>query len=484
MTAYILAIGGTGAKLVESMIHAAAVGLFSSESGTEDLQILLIDPDSGNGNAASTQTTLGIYESCSKLFQSNKSRPWMSSKIKRIQGGAWSVFERADTTLKDSFHYSFYNEQDAKKHLFDVLYTQEEQEFTLTEGFRGRPAIGAAIISQLSQQTKNNESWDALINQINDDHQAGKAPKVFLCGSIFGGTGASGLPTLGRLLANKLGEDGKNLLGKIKLGCLLFLPYFQFSPPRTALNETVFARSQDFIINTEAALRYYANQDLKFDTVYLLGLPTLSMVETFSTGGSNQRNPPHFLEFYGALGLRDFLFTGKPNNRQVTLLSREQADAVNWNDIPEFNEVRAKLIASTRFAFAWLSSIVPDLEHAQERPRDVVWYFKFFYSQELKDPIQQDNIKAISDWCKNYLKWLGTIGRSHPGVKWFNWEVFLDSAGSVKTDRAQFTNLVPNMRGKGINQFLPRLNPREIENPNKGAVGLAKALYQIIYRDL
>ncbi|AMW27454.1 hypothetical protein [Arthrospira platensis] len=484
MTAYIIAIGGTGAKLVESMIHAAAVGLFSHNERSEDLQILLIDPDTGNGNASATNNTRKIYQDCHQHFNVHPSRPWMSSKIDPIQGGAWSVFERTDATLEDAFPYS--QDEDEKKLLFDVLYPKEERDLHLTKGFKGRPAIGAAIISQLTQQGREDANWDALIQQINADSQGGNSPKVFLCGSIFGGTGAAGLPTLGRLLANKLGPDGENLLGKIKFGCLLLLPYFQFHPTQDYKNEKVLARSQDFILQTEAALRYYANQtELKFDSVYMLGLPRFSSVEKFSPGGNDQRNPPHFLEFYGALALRDFLVTDKPAARQVMLLSRENPEALTWSDIPEFNLVRSRVVAATRFAFAWLAAIAPDLEHARDKPKQVAWSLKFFRPRELRD--EQDHIKAISDWCTNYLQWLGAIGRSEPSIKWFNWEVFLDKNGSLKEmERNDFSNLVPDDKTKEINDILSKLNPRDIDSPNnRGAIGLAKSLYKIIIdRDL
>ncbi|EDZ92718.1 conserved hypothetical protein [Limnospira maxima CS-328] len=494
MTAYIIAIGGTGAKLVESMIHAAAVGLFSHNQKSEDLQILLIDPDTGNGNASATNTTRTIYQNCRQHFNVHPSRPWMSSNIDPIQGGAWSVFERTDATLKDTFPYN--QDQDERKLLFDVLYTEDERKLRLTQGFRGRPAIGAAIISQLTQEGREDANWNALIEQINANSlgsEGGKSPKVFLCGSIFGGTGAAGLPTLGRLLANKLGPDGQNLLGKIKFGCLLLLPYFQFNAPQKLQDETVFARSQDFILQTEAALRYYANQtELKFDSVYMLGLPRFSSVENFSPGGNNQRNPPHFLEFYGALALRDFLVTNKPAQRQVMLLNREQPEALTWNDIPEFNLVRSRVVAATRFALTWLAAIAPELKHAREKPKEVVWSLKFFKPQELKDTTEQDKIKTISDWCTNYLQWLGAIGRSEPSIKWFNWEVFLNTDGSIlntdgsiKMKRKDFSNLVPDQKTKEINDILSKLNPRDIDTPdNRGAIGLAKSLYKIIDRDL
>ncbi len=480
MTAYIIAIGGTGAKIVESIIHATAFGLFSTKDKTEDLQILLIDPDTGNGNAIAAKQTFGIYQKSYQIFNTNQDRPWMSSKIESIK--SWSIFDNANVKLKDVFGYTNYKSDDPRKHLFDILYTKQEREVDLKEGFRGRPAIGAAIISQWSQESSNTTNWKALIDEIDKDYTTGKEPKVFLCGSIFGGTGASGLPTVGRLLANQLGADGKNLLAKIKLGCLLFLPYFQFSPPRNS--QELFARPEEFGLKTEAALRYLGTQNLEFETVYLLGTPTLSAVDKFSSGGSSQYNPSHFLEFYGALALRDFLFTPKPLSYQVVVLSRKQQHSVTWTDIPDGNEVRIKLIAASRFAFAWLSAIVPSLEHARQRPRDVMWLQRFFNNQELRDPDEQNKIDAITDWCENYLQWLGVLHRSVSGVKWLNSDAFLAPDGLLKTDDIrEFSNLGPAGIQTSINDILPKLYPRNIEKPNRCTVGLAKALYQKISQE-
>ncbi|MDJ0557177.1 MAG: hypothetical protein QNJ68_22585, partial [Microcoleaceae cyanobacterium MO_207.B10] len=137
MTAYIIAIGGTGAKIVESIIHATAFGLFSTKDKTEDLQILLIDPDTGNGNAIAAKQTFGIYQKSYQIFNTNQDRPWMSSKIESIK--SWSIFDNANVKLKDVFGYTNYKSDDPRKHLFDILYTKQEREVDLKEGFRGRP---------------------------------------------------------------------------------------------------------------------------------------------------------------------------------------------------------------------------------------------------------------------------------------------------------------------------------------------------------
>lgn len=495
MSAYIIAIGGTGARCAEAIVHLAAAGIFNKGFETEDLHILFVDPDTGNGNlTAADSITLAHYQRCSDTIIGgidDKLSWWMQTKVKKFQSGLLSPFNESGSTrtLKDTFRYENYAQDSPIRHLFNVLYTQEEQKTNLREGFRGRPAIGSAIMTRFIQEDGNHNIWRALIDKI----QAGD--KIFLCGSIFGGTGASGFPTLGRLIAKELGEEGKNILGNVKLGGLLMLPYFKYDPPKDEKEKKeVYARPEEFILRAEAALRYYGAHDLKFDKVYLLGMPNPTKYPKTSTGGSGQNNPPHFLELYGGLALRDFLFTEKPRQSTVVLLSRDSPNSLTWNDIPEQSDVRAKLISAARFAFAWLSAIVPDLDYAKEKPGEVRWLRKFFNREQLRQlnnySEENDKIQAISQWCQDDLQWLLSLHQSGNEVQWFNigaFGSFLDKDGNLKLklERNQFPNLVKQGGGLEINQILDyKLDARNIKPENQGVVGLAKSLYRGIYNNL
>ncbi|MFM7371978.1 MAG: hypothetical protein ACKO2Z_30150, partial [Sphaerospermopsis kisseleviana] len=125
-------------------------------------------------------------------------------------------------------------------------------------------------------------------------------------------------------------------------------------------SETVYARSDQFLLNTEAALRYYGGQAQEtFDTVYLLGNQNLSPVKVFSVGKNTQRNDPHFLEMYAALAARQFLLNTTPQQKSVVLMNRENLKNITWRDIPEQKLVTAELVNATRFVFAWLADIAP-----------------------------------------------------------------------------------------------------------------------------
>ena len=505
MTLYIIAIGGTGAKIVEAVAHLAAAGIYSTPEGKlEKIKILSLDPDKGNGNIAAADKTLKVYQKCSEIIGQDNTLALMQSEIEQFQGGLLSPFAQARVKLGDAFEYDRYADHSPVRHLFDVLYTSEERNDDLREGFHGRPAIGAAFMTQLSRDQHNQQNWQDLIDQIVQDDRGGKAPRVFFCGSIFGGTGAAGFPTLGRSLLNDLAA--KNVRDRVKVGGVLMLPYFQFrssgqstaenSGPRQFQPAKIYAKSEEFILSSEAALRYYATKKLDFDRVYLLGTPQLTEV-SFSTGGGEQRNTPHFLELYAALALRDFLLNKDAGRNQVVLTSRETANAVTWSDIPDRDQVRQKLVNAARFALAWNYAIAPDLEYAIEskKPNAVPWSLKFFKNRaELENSSEQEKIKEIQDWCQDYLRWLATIHNPQTGVKLFNCNSFAENTSGrhhgddvklkpySKGIRDEFSRLLNNHNGVSINrilELLPRM-AKNIEPPNGGTVGLAKALYRTI----
>ncbi len=494
MTLYIIAIGGTGAKIVEAVAHLAAAGIYSTPDGKlEKIKVLSLDPDKGNGNIAAADKTLKVYQKCSEIIGQDNTLALMQSEIEQFQGGLLSPFTQARVKLGDAFQYDRYAADSPVRNLFDVLYPLEERNDDLREGFHGRPAVGAAFMTQLSRDSQNLQNWQNLIDQIVEDERGAKAPRVFLCGSIFGGTGAAGFPTLGRLLLNDL--TAKNVRDRVKVGGVLMLPYFQFRPSGQSQPDKIYAKSEEFVLSSEAALGYYATKNLDFDRVYLLGTPQLTEV-SFSTGGREQRNKPHFLELYAALALRDFLLNNDAGRNQVVLTSRETASAVTWSDIPDRDRVRQKLLNAAQFAFVWKYAIVPDLEYAIEskRPNAVPWSLKFFNSAELKSEPEQDRRREVEAWCEDYLRWLATIHCSETGVELFNVHSFVENppgrhqAGDVnlktysKEVRDEFSNLLKNSSGKSMNDVLRKLPQMatKIQPPNRGVVGLAKALYRTI----
>jgi hypothetical protein len=491
---YIIGIGGTGAKCVESSVHLGSVGLFTEEP----IKVLFIDADETNGNLERARNCLNIYQESFNLMLGGdkKECPWMKTKIESFN--PWSPFSQQSMNkeLKTFFNYNIIKQnQPTLANLFDVLYTQEEQEASLDIGFRGRPAIGSAVMSQVDLDKLDREPWGTLIKEIQADVSSGKNPKVFLCGSIFGGTGASGLPTIARLIDNKLKR--LNVRDRVKIGCLFVLPYFGFAPAPGENPDGVYARSEQFLLNTEAALKYYVTQGQEiFDSVYLLGNENFSRVE-FSIGKNSQRNQPHFIELYAGLAVRHFLLNTPNEKGAVVLISRENKDKLTWADIPDQDEVKQKLVNATRFAYTWLAEISPELAEAKKQGADkfgrlAPWFTKFYRTHKNQSNLPEfssgEDIGVINKWCKDYLLWLSAIHQCEvEKVTLFNASIFANVDKELKPGEQQNLVIGDSRDGTRKSQDTPRrlkerVNPNQIALPNLGTVGLAKAVYLELYK--
>ncbi len=492
MSLYIVAIGGTGARCVEAIAHLAAAGLFDKER----IQVLFIDPDESNGNLTRTRETLKTYQDCRRVMTENGTvTPWVQTPMESLE--VWSPFHGSiNKSLGAYFNYESYQfNTPALGHLFDVLYTKGEREADLDVGFRGRPAIGSAIMSQVKLDNASQEPWRSLIQDIEQEINFGKFPRVFLCGSIFGGTGASGFPTIGRLLKNKLERAG--VRDRVRLGGLLMLPYFQFSVPAEEDPGAIYARPEQFLLNTEAALRYYQAQPI-FDTIYLLGDQEPASVEQFSIGKNTQKNNPHFIEMYAALAARHFLLNDQIE--PVVLLSRRDDQQVTWDDIPDKAQVKASLANTVRFAFLWVANISPELNRGKSNIGDfqkfAPWFSRFFKPKglftggrglpDLNDDAQQDAITQIDTWCLSFLNWVGmvhTSGGSSRNVQLFRHNLFLERNGQVRQNTDDFPRLV--VGADGLEQS-SSATPQSIKeqlatqpDPQPGVVGLATMIYAL-----
>ena len=257
----------------------------------------------------------------------------------------------------------------AAAHLFDVLYSEEEKTTSLERGFRGHPSIGAAVLAA-TVELDQDEPWRTLRDQIALDVGNGQMAKVILCGSVFGGTGAAGVPTIARLVDGVFREAAdNNNQPNFRIGALLMLPYFSFDKVQ---EEGIKANAEDFLLNTQTALKYYYKQDDLdvFDAAYLLGNDNLTNMRSSSLGGNAQENEPHVLEFYAALGALHFFREGTVND--YPMVGRSESNKFAWSDLPyrEGTEIlKRKINQLARFSFSYLSCYYPmlkDIKHKRK----------------------------------------------------------------------------------------------------------------------
>lgn len=501
MVTFIIGIGGSGAKIVESIIHCASVGIYPTSS----LKIIFVDPDESNGNLGRAKDTTVVYKRCFEYINESKkgSRKfcsWMSTKIDLLKPEIWTPLNNEqNNSLSYLYNYGNYQADNPLKNLFDVIYSENEKETFLTEGFRGRPSIGSAVMSRLDlgDQYLNTEPWASMFNEIeNVIGGEGGRVRIFLCGSAFGGTGASGFPTIGRMIANRVKKS--DYRESVSIGGALLLPYFNFRVPSNIKNSSeLYAKPEHFLLNTEAALNFYEKEAKEtFDSIYLLGNNTLSTVEEFSLGRDSQKNEPHFVELYAALALEHFLSRNEYEKGEAILISRKNAEEINWDDLPG-RENRSKLKSAIRFSCTWSTDISKSLAYARNNgfekfSRISPWSLRYFDfpNEKVKKgrrvlfDIDIDNQILIDNWCFSFLNWLRYIHVSSGDRTRVNL-ISLNELQKVNSydekSEISFENLIVGGRVLDLSQYSLRrsLDEPKIDEPNKGLAGLARVLFSI-----
>jgi len=494
MRYYVIGIGGTGAKCVEAIAHLCAAGLMPAG----ELYALFVDPDIKNGNLNRAQAVLRRY-----IDLQLGATELLQTRIVLANPDFWTPFgDERRPKLSDFFKYHTLK-ADKKQikfaHLFDVLYSEEEKEAELDIGFRGRPSIGAAVMAK-TVQLEQAEPWKTFRDRIAQDAKGGDGARIFLIGSIFGGTGAAGFPTIARLIKQELENIGAE---NVKLGGALMLPYFAFPPVNSA--GQILARSENFLMKTQAALKYYnlrRNMEC-YDTVYLLGAESPGVVSSDgSGGGETQRNAPHFIELYAALAARHFFMSNPSTARSGTAyfrISRSQANSIDWTDLPDGNNgttVKHKLGQLCRFAFAYLGVYFPMLDSLAKGERKgytAPWFVDFFERERINTNAEKTraHLDFVKAYCEDFLLWLASVQTSGEDdkINLIGYNAFArveDKQAILKNPEEfrlqEFGNLVlplgrPNPHA--LSQLWARMCQAKVKDPNAEGVGkFIHALYQ------
>ncbi len=433
MSNYVISIGGSGSRSVEALIHMCAAGL-----GPKDLSIIFIDPDKSNGNLTKAQEVLVEYMNTRNMLERNgiklEEGDFYYTNFGDITDNHWGIFGKDNNTLEKFINFSTLTE--IEKDFIKTLYSSEELQTPLDEGFRGHPSIGALVMSLVDFEQ---EPWKSFWSSVNS-LTAERSTKVFIYGSIFGGTGAAGLPTIAKIIKDKTKTtEGK---WKVDLGGTLLLPYFTFEPPKQG-TKGMFVTVNDFPLAAKAALKFYSSlDDTSFDDIYLLGEVTENSLGEFSTGTQSQKNKSHYLELLAAFSSLDFMHTVKPPTdvkKRVFLSARNNDDTIRWEDIPYARD------NNTRFhyhkAFIGIESFTTFLYVKEKFFHDVVlnelkssskyktpWY-KNIFDDDIKltkdngiHPQVSDALAQLIKYRALYLRWVSEISenKGKVSVKLFN----------------------------------------------------------------
>ena len=362
---FLITGGGTGAKVAESLLHLCAAGL-----GPKRIHVLLIDSDTANGNLSRTTRTLRAYQ---------KMQQWPWSVQANVRYG---LFRGSETVWLELFgtQISFYEitqqirtvlngglETVAKTpemhQVLDLLYDPAEQEATCDDGFRARPNLGCLLMADhLSQmlEAKAKGFLDAMQAAVRQGGGAAKIP-VVVSASVFGGTGASLIPIIRRVVERILqAQADPAILGRFEWAAVKLLPHYMPAEKKESVDP------DRFLLDAASALQFYstvydtADEQGRYDAMYVIGSdkPGRNRVRTV-LGHSSQANPAYFEEVLAGLAVLHFCETVGRERLPMRIYSPER---LSWEALPylEWQKLRLNLAYLLHLAALYLRRGNPD----------------------------------------------------------------------------------------------------------------------------
>ena len=324
MRLFLFAIGGTGSRVLKSLLMLSAAGVRPlDENGkpVKDLEIVpvIIDPHKANEDLKRTEALLNDYRDIRRKLYGNEPNAdgFFANRIVTLR----EIMSNTSVTLNDTFIFNLGAVENAKfsefigydtmneanQALTSLLFANYQLENKMNIGFVGSPNIGSVALNEI----KDSNEFKAFSNIFR------QGDRIFFISSIFGGTGAAGFPIMVkniRQAANLEGIENRDALSRAPIGGLTVLPYFTLEGNK---HDQRIATS-DFIVKTQSALYYYKNtltgaNDSNVNSIYYLGDQVRSKPYLYDPGEHGQRNNAHLIELIGALAPLDF--AGAPDSK-------------------------------------------------------------------------------------------------------------------------------------------------------------------------
>lgn len=438
---YVLAIGGSGARVLRSLVMLLAAGV---EPNAKIIP-LIIDPDSGAGNLSQTIELLKLYTQIREEAQVDNADPLVtfSTPIEMLPGAGYQVQldQIAGTKFREYIDLGVAMSGSSQA-LLRSLFSKENLDLEMTIGFKGNPNIGSIVLGQF----EGSDAYKRFFSEL----QKGdiKKKSIFIISSIFGGTGASGFPSLLKSL-----RSSSTLVSQMRMGALSLLPYFNLEN-----NASSAIDSATFYAKTRAALSYYTENIIKnadIDDFYFIGDKSPNSYSN-SDGGQTQRNQAHLVELAGALSIIHFARLGseRPKSSVGTMyefgLDKPVSDAIGFKTLGDMTERELAVPLTALY-----------LMHRFLEEADIFTDKDPWLKEIQANPGDGSFIDDINRFLELYKEWLQELGEhSSHGFKPFEIGVQIDNLFNCVLDYPlQSKGFFKSMMSKtGLALFRDKLN--------------------------
>lgn len=397
---YLMFVGGSGARAYRAFLHCCASGIIRSE----EVKVLLLDADQNNDANQKCLELYRMYKYQHDTFSAVKKEERKKNDFYSFGCNVQMYSEKAISPVySENYYLGQSAKNDKERRVMKWFYTEEERKQDLEKGFYARPNIGCVFFQQFQ-----NDDFERYLGEMEQELQNGKNVNLILTGSVFGGTGASGIPSIIKLVRKRLLEKiSDEKIEKLHCCTVLMTPYFRIARPMEDHQKDIIIQEKDFFTNTVEGLKYYRfyldntiENNTYLQSVYFVGKEPLEWVNMkYEDGGTKQKNKPHVVELYAALAIREIL--QNPDKEGIYGYLNDNANLNN-----SLREAQGALADMIRTQVIFANCIYEYLREQKriKKSRDVMvpqWSKKYHM-------FEQSNIEMAEKFCKysvELLEW-------------------------------------------------------------------------------
>lgn len=398
---YYFGIGGTGSRVLKSLLMLLSAGV--KLNATEVVPII-IDPDKGAADMARTADLVREYQQLhahakkitATSANTDEDRFFATKVSLRECGLVLPLASQCNKRFEEAVGYNAMEKE--QKAIVQLLFSPEVRKMSMEVGFKGNPNMGSIVLNQFD----GSKEFQAFLNDFQKDD------RIFIAGSIFGGTGASGFPLLVKTLRNldALPGDVSNeqFIKDSAIGGAIVLPYFAVKKDADSAID-----SSTFYSKTIAALGYYEKNLNELNNLYYIGDNCTAALENVE-GGARQKNPAHFIELASALAIYDFMETddaawkGGQHRYKEYALKDEVTDTQKLDFRHLCDNVRSRIAPGLTQLLFFVNYLRNHLSDAERQP----WYIQL--GKVFQSPFKRSSLDKIIEMYSTWLAELEGLG--------------------------------------------------------------------------
>ena len=272
------------------MVHLAASG-----NAPEVFYPIIIDQDRNNGNVKRCLNTIKAYQKLAEL--AGKSRGWFFRSTLVVQE---KLLPLVPQELNENYRAAigYPSMAPSEQLVVESLFSTAQLDEHLDSGYKKRAHMGSILMRKMFEQQELKEARLGELTSVVEKVKNISDALVIIIGSLFGGTGASGLVNAGEYFR-------KNLPNATVVGVFL-TPYFLVGKGEENDKDANLVRSDSDMQAVKTFLQMYKPRiEEAFHDVFIIGSEIKRLAGEFPTekaryGGINQENPSHVFELFAA----------------------------------------------------------------------------------------------------------------------------------------------------------------------------------------